>query len=76
MGRWRGRSDGHFHRYGPWKLLRSPVSPKTELSDEDYIASLRLEPMWEQECDCGFKNIVRKSSKPNAKFKFNDHWRR
>ncbi|MAH47624.1 hypothetical protein CMI37_17525 [Candidatus Pacearchaeota archaeon] len=62
--------------YGPWQLLRSELDPKPELSDDEYIASLRLEPMWEQGCSCGFQNIVRRLRRPTMKFDFNGLWRR
>lgn len=65
---------GHKHRYGAWSLQRSPIKPRDELNDDEYIKAIMLDPMWVQSCECGFRNMVRRSTKPNARFKFNDHW--
>ena len=69
-------SERHRHRYGEWTLVRSQIKPRTELTDKEYIDAIMLDPMWEQSCSCGFKNAVRRHTKPNAKFRFNDHWKR
>lgn len=66
----------HRHSYGEWTLSRSPIRPRPELDDKEYIKSIMLEPMWQQSCSCGFRNVTRRGTKPNVKFKFNDHWNR
>ena len=65
-----GEGMKHKHNYSGWVLSRSVTDPKTELSDKQYIASLRFSPMWKRECECGFEEHVRMSSKPSSRLRF------
>mgnify|MGYP003656350314 CR=1 FL=1 len=67
---------GHRHKYSGWVLSRSPLNPKEEMTDKEYIGSITIPPMWKRECSCGFKEFVRMSSKPSTKLKFRDLPRR
>jgi len=65
-----GEGMKHKHNYSGWVLSRARTDPKVELSDKDYIASLRFSPMWMRACECGFEEHVRMASKPSSRLRF------
>jgi hypothetical protein len=63
----------HQHQFSAWKLHKQ--GPNSDLPDEEYIKSLRLEPFWIQRCSCGHEHYYRSSTKPLRSFSFMKMWK-